>query len=144
MTETTTLFFTIKIKGLCSPLHMLTSLSQTNYQPIFDNEQSYNHKIGRDLERAYGSPSQLSSSCTEIILGSNSLLFFFDVFKANDPQSLSSSYLSSNLLDYALFIGFLLFPVSFPTPVLMFPGISSQKTACAQILISGSTLRELS
>ena len=66
-----------KIQRLCSSLHILTSLCQTNYQPIFNNEQSYNHKIGRDLEKAYGSPSHPSLGCTEIILESDSLPFSF-------------------------------------------------------------------
>lgn len=66
-----------KIQRLCSSIHILTSLCQTNYQPIFNNEQSYNHKIGRDLEKAYGSPSHPNLGCIEIILESDSLPFSF-------------------------------------------------------------------
>lgn len=125
MTETTTLFFTIKIKRLCSPLPILTSLSQTNYQPIFDNEQSYN-KIGRDLERAYGSHSHFSLGCTEIILKCNSLPFSLTFLKQKIHSLWAPVTHSCNLLDHAPFIGCLPFPVLFPTPLLTFPGISSQ------------------
>ena len=126
MTDTTTLFFTLKIKRLCSPLHILTSLSQTNYQPIFDNEQSYNRKIGRDLERAYGSPSRFSLRSTEVILESNYLPFSLTFLKQRVHSLWAPFTHSGNLLDHATFIGFLLFPVSFAVPLLMFPGISSQ------------------
>lgn len=108
-----------KIKRLCSPLHILTSLSQTNYQPIFDNEQSYNHKIGRDLVRAYDSPSHPSLGCTEIMRESNSPLFSLTFLKQSLHSLQAAVTQSSNSLDCAHFIGFLLFPVSFSTPLLV-------------------------
>lgn len=108
MPETTTLFFTIKIKRFCSPLHSLTSLSQTNYQPIFDNEQSYNHKIGRDLERACDSRSQFSLGCTEIILESNYLPFSLTFLKQRVHCLWAPVTHSRNSLDHATFVGFLL------------------------------------
>lgn len=113
-----------KIQRLCSPLHILTSLSQTNYQPIFDNEQSYSHKIGRDLERAYDSPSHPSLGCTEIIMESNSLPFSLTFLKQRIHSLWAPVTHGSKLLGHAPFIGFLLFLVSFPTPLLMLPGIS--------------------
>lgn len=90
---------------------MLTSLSQTNYQPIFDNEQSYNHKIGRDLERACGSQYHTSLGCIELSGESNSLpspLTFL-----NKGSSLWSPVTHSSNDAIASFINFLLFLVLF-------------------------------
>lgn len=120
-----TLFFTIKIKRLSSPLHMLTSQSQTNYWPIFDNEQSYNHKIGRDLERAYDSPFHTSVQCSKIIVKSNSLPISLAFLKWRHTASWPLSGPLQYLAWQGAFGSRILVLPSLP-PLLMVTGISYQ------------------